>query len=107
MAGKYWRTLPSGKRVRTQAGVKHEYDKFQSSPKQIAERDARNSARRSAINAGKAHKGDGMDVHHLDSNPLHNSASNLRVEPASKNRGHRENSRKRGSKRRKSTWGKN
>lgn len=103
--GKYWVTI-NGKRKRTKAGVKHEYQKFQSSPKQIAERDARNSARWSAMKKGLVHKGDGKDVHHRDSNPNHNSASNLMVESAHKNRGNRENSRKRGSGRNRSRWGK-
>lgn len=102
--GKYWYTDSNGKRKRTKAGVKHEYQKFQSSAKQIAERDARNAARRSAMKKGLVHKGDGKDIHHRDSNPLHNGTSNLAVQSASENRGHRENSRKRGSKRNKSRW---
>lgn len=104
--GKFWYTTSTGKRKRTKAGIKHEYQKFQSSPKQIAERDARNSARRSAMKKGLVHKGDGKDVHHRDSNPNHSSVSNLRVESAHKNRGNRENSRKRGSRRNRSRWGK-
>lgn len=104
--GKLWYIDKNGKRKRTKAGIKHEYQKFQSSPKQIAERDARNSARRSAIKKGLVHKGDGKDVHHKDSNPNHNSTHNLRVESAHKNRGHVENSRRKGSKRNTSRWGK-
>lgn len=103
--GKFW-VIKNGKRVRTKAGIRHEYDRFQSSPKAIKERNARNSARRSALKSGLVHKGDDKDVHHKDSNPLHNSKSNLKVESASKNRGHRENSRKRGSGRNKARWGK-
>lgn len=104
--GKLWYTDANGKRKRTAEGYKNEYRKFQSSSKQIAERSARNSARRSAIKAGLAFKGDGRDVDHKDSNPLHNSKSNLRVVSKSTNRGKTENSRKRGSKRSKSAWGK-
>lgn len=106
MAGKYWYTTASGERKRTKAGVKHEYNKYQSSAKAIAERSARNSARRSAIKAGKAHKGDGKDVHHIHGVSAGNSSSNLRVEKASVNRGHSEKSRKKGSGRNKSRWGK-
>lgn len=104
--GKFWYIDKNGKRKRTKAGIKHEYQKFQSSPKAIAERDARNTARRSALKKGLAHKHDGKDVHHRDSNPLHNGVSNLRVESASRNRGHAENSRLRGSTRNKLRWGK-
>ena len=103
--GKYWTTDSSGKRKRTAAGYKHEYQKFQSSAKQIAQRSARNSARREALKSGKVSKGDGKDVDHVNSNPTDNSSDNLRVVSASTNRGKSENSRKRGSKRNRSTWG--
>lgn len=101
--GRYW--VGTGKdRHRTAAGVRHEYEKFQSSAKAKAERASRNSARRSALKKGLVHKGDGKDVDHKDSNPLHNSASNLRIMSASENRGKKENSRRRGSRR--TRWGK-
>lgn len=102
--GKFWVTV-NGKRKRTAAGVKHEYEKFQSSAKAKAERASRNSARRSAIRSGRVSKGDGKDIDHKDSNPKHNSASNLRVVSKATNRGKKENSRRRGSRRRKSSWG--
>lgn len=104
--GRLWYIDSNGKRKRTKAGIKHELVKFQSSANQIAERSARNSARRSAMKKGLVHKGDGQAVHHLDSNPNHNGWSNLHVESARKNAGEREDSRKRGSKRNKATWGK-
>lgn len=104
--GKLWRTTSSGKRVRTAAGIKHELEKFQSSAKAKADRASRNKARRQAIREGRAHVGDGTDVHHLDSNPENDSASNLRVEKASTNRAHNEDSRLKGSKRDKKDWGK-
>ena len=100
--GRLWYTDANGKRKRTAAGVKHEYEKFQSSAKAKAERASRNSARRSAMRKGLVHKGDGRDVDHKDSNPLHNSSSNLHVMSASANRGKKENSRRRGSRR--SRW---
>lgn len=99
--GKLWRTTSSGKRVRTKAGVKHEYEKFQSSSKAKAERAARNSARRAALKKGTVHKGDGKDIDHIKGVSAGNSSSNLRVLSASKNRGRKEKSRKRGSRRRK------
>lgn len=102
--GKLWVTV-NGKRKRTAAGVKHEYEKFQSSAKAKAERASRNSARRSAIKSGRVHKGDGKDIDHKDSNPRHNASSNLRVVSRKTNRGKKENSRRRGSKRRRSSWG--
>lgn len=102
--GRLWVTV-NGKRKRTAAGVKHEYEKFQSSAKAKAERASRNSARRSALKSGRVHKGDGKDIDHKDSNPRHNSSSNLRVVSRKTNRGKKENSRRRGSKRSRSSWG--
>lgn len=104
--GQLWRTTSSGKRVRTAAGIAHDYRKFQSSDKAKRERAARNKARRHAIASGAAHKGDGTAVHHVDSDPNHNSSSNLRVESARKNAGEHEDSRLKGSKRDTSDWGK-
>lgn len=101
--GKYWVTV-GGKRKRTAAGVAHEYSKFQSSAKAKAERASRNSARRAALKKGRVHKGDGKDIDHKNSNPTDNRASNLRVMSASANRGKKENSRRRGSRR--TRWGK-
>lgn len=96
--GKLWKTV-DGKRVRTKEGYKHEYKTWGGTSKYKAERAARNNARRSAIRKGKAQKGDGKDVHHKNHNPKDNSSSNLVVMSASKNRGIREKSRKRGSRR--------
>ncbi len=97
--GKWWYTDSSGKRHRTKAGVKHEYEKFQSSAKAKSERAARNSARRSALKKGRVHKGDGKDIDHIHGVSAGNAPSNLRVLTAHANRGRREKSRKRGSKR--------
>lgn len=102
--GRLWVTV-NGKRKRTAAGVKHEYEKFQSSAKAKAERASRNSARRSALKSGRVHKGDGKEVDHRDSNPKNNTSSNLRVVSRKTNRGKKENSRRRGSRRRKGSWG--
>lgn len=98
--GKYWVTI-GGKRKRTKAGIKHEYEKFQSSAKAKSERAARNSARRAAMRKGLVHKGDGKDVDHIRGVAAGNGSSNLRVMSASANRGRRQKSRKRGSKRKK------
>lgn len=102
--GRLWVTV-NGKRKRTAAGVKHEYEKFQSSAKAKAERASRNSARRSALKSGRVHKGDGKEVDHRDSNPKNNASSNLRVVSRKTNRGKKENSRRRGSRRSRSSWG--
>ena len=99
MAGRWWYTDASGKRHRTKAGVKHEYEKFQSSAKARAERSARVTARRIALKKGLVHKGDGKDVDHIRGVSAGNGASNLRVMSAHANRGRRQKSRKRGSKR--------
>lgn len=104
--GKLWKTLALGKRVRTAAGVKHEYDKFQSSTKAKRDRASRNKARRLFEREGKVHKGDGEVVDHKDSNPEDDRQSNLRVMTKSANAGRREDSRRKGSTRNKSRWGK-
>lgn len=97
--GKWWYVDSNGKRKRTAAGIKHEYEEYQSSAKSISERSARNSARRSALKSGAVHKGDGKDVDHIHGVSAGNGSKNLRVLTASENRGRREKSRKRGSKR--------
>lgn len=76
-----------------------EYQLYQSSAKQKAERASRNSARRSALRKGLVHKGDGTSIDHRNSNPLDNRPSNLRVMSKSANAGRREDSRLKGSKR--------
>lgn len=65
---------------------KHEYRKFHSSPKAIAERSSRNKARRQLMKAGRVRKGDGKDIHHANRRPTDNRASNLRVISKSVNR---------------------
>lgn len=103
--GKLWRMV-GGKRVRTELGKKLEYKKYQSSTKAKKDRAARNAARRSAIKSGLVKVHDGTSIDHRNSNPRDNSMQNLRVMSRSANAGRREDSRKRGSKRRKSKWGK-
>ena len=73
-----------------------EYQLYQSSAKQKAERASRNSARRSALRKGLVHKGDNQDVHHTNG-VMDNS--HTRILPASVNRGIHEKSRLKGSKR--------
>lgn len=82
-----------------------EYRRFQSSRKAKKDRAARNKARRLAEREGRVHKGDGKEVDHKDSNPQHNTKSNLRVISRRANRAKKENSRRRGSRRNKSSWG--
>lgn len=105
-SGDYWYTTSTGKRKRTKRGLRREYDKYQSSTTAKKDRASRNSARRSAIKKGLVKVHDGKVVDHRNSNPRDNSSSNLRVMSKSANAGRRENSRKKGSKRNKSTWGK-
>jgi len=67
-----------------------EYDNYHSSSKQKKNRAARNGARRKAMKAGRASKGDGMDVHHVK--PLAKGGSRkgkTRVVSKSKNRSFR------------------
>lgn len=103
--GRYWYTDSSGKRKRTQEGIKHEYSRFQSSKKAKRDRAARNRIRRQAEREGRVRKGDGKELDHIDSNPRNNSKSNIRVVSRKTNRSKKENSRKRGSRRRKGSWG--
>lgn len=66
---------------------KQEYANYHASDKQKKRRAARNRARREAIKAGRASKGDGMDVHHVK--PFAKGGSvkgTTRVVPKSKNR---------------------
>ena len=57
-----------------------EYKNYHSRPEQIKKRASRNAARRAALKSGKVKKGDNLDVHHKNGNPLDNSKSNLRAD---------------------------
>jgi hypothetical protein len=72
-------------RAKTQA-------KYNSTPLQKKRRALRNQARAKAMAAGKVRKGDGKDVAHKDNNPRNNSMVNLLVQPPSKNRSFKRNS---------------
>lgn len=105
MAGKFWRTTSSGKRVRTAEGYRHEYSKWGGTEEAKKDRASRNAARRYAIRRGMVHKGDEKDVDHSNSNPRDNTRGNLRVVSRATNRGKTENSRKKRSPRNKRNWG--
>tara|TARA_R100000808_G_C2148873_1_gene157092 strand:+ start:2607 stop:2870 length:264 start_codon:yes stop_codon:yes gene_type:complete len=80
---------------------KAEYRDHQSSPAQIKARSNRNKAAR------KKKCGPGYEVHHKDGNPNNNAWSNLTCSKKSKNRGRKEASRRKGSKRKAySSWSK-
>jgi len=66
-----------------------EYDNYQGSAKQKKARARRNAVRRLFERLGKVRKGDGKDVSHKDNNTKNKKMSNLRVQPASKNRSFR------------------
>ena len=82
-----------------------EYRRFQSSKKAKRDRASRNKARRQAEREGRVHKGDRKEIDHVDSNPRHNVPSNLKVVSRRTNRAKKENSRRRGSRRNRSSWG--
>lgn len=103
--GRLWITSSDGKRKRTEEGLEHEYSRYQSSKKAKKDRAARNKARRQALREGKVHRGDSLEIDHSDSNPRHGGKSNLRVVSRTFNRSRKENSRRRGSRRKKSSWG--
>jgi hypothetical protein len=60
--------------------------KYNSKPEQKKRRAARNQARRLAIKEGRAKKGDGKDVAHLNNNPFDNRKSNRAIQSKAKNR---------------------
>ena len=101
--GRLWKTLGSGKRVRTAEGRRHEYDKYQSSEEAKKDRASRNAARRYAIKRGAVHKGDDKEVHHTHGV---RDNSHTRVVSRSTNRGVAEKSRLKRSARNKRNWGK-
>jgi hypothetical protein len=63
-----------------------EYDDYHARPDQKKKRANRNAARRKLAKQGRVRKGDGMDVHHKDGNPLNNSPGNLQALRAKVNR---------------------
>jgi len=67
---------------------RREYDQYQGTPEQIKKRAQRNAARALMVKAGKAKKGDGMDVDHakpIDKGGT-NAKSNLRMKTKTDNR---------------------
>ena len=99
--GRFW-TTRGGKRVRTAEGIRHEYDKFQSSEEAKKDRASRNAARRHAISRGAVSRGDTREVHHT--NGVRDN-SHTRVISRSENRAKREKSRLKRSPRNKRNWG--
>jgi hypothetical protein len=71
--------MPTAARKRAQA-------KYNSKPEQIKKREARNKARYQMIKEGKAKKGDGKDVMHVDGHALHNVRSNWKMGSKKQNR---------------------
>lgn len=105
--GKFWYIDSSGKRKRTQEGIEHELSRFQSSKKAKKDRAARNKARRQALREGRVHRGDDKEVDHIQglSSGGSNSRNNIRIVSRKFNRSRKQNSRRRGSRRDKSSWG--
>lgn len=97
--GELWYTDSNGKRKRTAKGLKRQYELWDGTEEGKDKRAARNSARRSAIRSGRAHKGDGKDVDHKRGVSAGNGSGNIRIMSASANRGRAQGPRKRGSKR--------
>lgn len=104
--GRLWVT-ENGKRRRTAEGIAHEYSRYQSSKKAKRDRAARNMARRQAEREGRVHKGDGKEIDHIKglASGGENTKSNTRVVSRKFNRSRKQNSRRRGSRRRKDSWG--
>ncbi len=71
---------------------KQEYERYHKSPEQKKRRAMRNKVRREALREGRVRKGDRIDIHHIDGNPMNNRKSNLRLQDRSKNRSFARNS---------------
>ena len=71
---------------------KQEYERYHKSPEQKKRRAMRNKVRREALREGRVRKGDRIDIHHIDGNPMNNKKSNLRLQDRSKNRSFARNS---------------
>jgi len=65
---------------------KKEYRNYDSKPKRVKARVARNKARRIMKRKGLAKVGDSKDVHHVDDNTRNNSPSNLKMKSHRSNR---------------------
>lgn len=72
--------------MKKKRNYRREYDLYQGRPDQIKERASRNAARREMMKAGKAHKGDGLDVAHKNDNEMSNDMDNLEMQTKKKNR---------------------
>jgi len=71
---------------RKKRNYRKEYDEYHSKPEQRANRSKRVLARRKMIRVGKARKGDGKDIDHVNGNPQDNSMKNLKAVDKSYNR---------------------
>ena len=71
---------------------KQEYERYHKSPEQKKRRAMRNKVRRQALKDGRVRKGDRIDIHHIDGNPMNFKKSNLRLQDRSKNRSFARNS---------------
>ena len=65
---------------------KKEYQNYQGTPLQKKRRAMRNKIRRQMLREGRVRKGDGIDIHHRDGNPMNNRPENLFVSHRSQNR---------------------
>lgn len=65
---------------------KKEYENYHGKQSQIKRRSARNKARQNVLKRGIVKKGDSLDIHHIDGNPLNNESSNLRAISKNQNR---------------------
>lgn len=74
---------------------KREYQSYHASPKQKKNRAARNAARAKMARKGKVKKGDGKDVAHVKAfDKGGGNGDGLRVEPKSKNRSFKRDSKR-------------
>lgn len=63
--------------------------KYQKKPTEVQKRENRNKARNTLERQGKAHKGDGKDIGHIDGHALNNSPKNWMVQSRHTNRSYK------------------
>lgn len=86
------RPLSKLKRWQTAAEVaahRKAQSKYEKSPTEVQKRENRNKARLTEEREGKAHKGDGKDIMHLNGNALDNNPINWAVGSRHKNRSYK------------------
>lgn len=79
--------MPTGKNSQKNTKARQEAQRrYNKKPEQKKKRAKRNAARRAMIKAGKARKGDGKDVMHVNGNVMDNRPGNWKMGSKKQNR---------------------